>query len=85
MQFGRVHGIVLAAFGAFLLAFQALLFFTAPQRVVQGATIGSSSPRMKLANNPLPGILGGASLIAGMVIFVSRRKTDEPEAKNAVR
>ncbi|HWZ97246.1 MAG TPA: hypothetical protein VN025_05740 [Candidatus Dormibacteraeota bacterium] len=84
MQFGRIHGIALAILGALLLAFQTMLFFTTPQRVIPGAT-ESSTPKVERKTNPVPGILGVAPLAVGMVIFVTRRRADEPEAKNAVQ
>jgi len=84
MQFGRIHGIALAVFGALLLGFQIMLYVTAQQRVVPFPA-GSATPRAEQMTNPLPGILGLASLVAGVLIFVTRRKADEPEAKNAVR
>jgi hypothetical protein len=84
MQFGRMHGIVLAFLGALLLGFQTMLYVTTPQRVVPSAT-GSSTPRLEQKTNPVPGVLGLASLVAGAVIFSTRRRVDEPEAEHAVK
>jgi len=84
MQFGRIHGIALAVLGALLLGFQIMLYLTAQQRVAP-VSAGSSTPGAEQMTNPLPGILGLASLVAGVLIFVTRRRADEPEAKNAVR
>jgi hypothetical protein len=83
MQFGRFHGIVLAVLGVILLGIQAMLYMT-PKKVVVGAT-ETSTPKAEHKTNPVPGILGVASLTAGIVIFVTKRRADEPEAKNAVK
>ena len=83
MQFGKLHGVALVVLGAILLSLQALLFM-APRAVVSGAT-ETSMPNVAHKTNPVPGILGVASLIAGVAIFATRRRADEPEAKNAVK
>jgi hypothetical protein len=83
MQFGRFHGIALAVLGVILLGIQAMLYMT-PKEVVAGAT-ESSTPKVEHKTNLVPGILGIASLAAGVAIFVTKRRADEPEAKNAVK
>jgi hypothetical protein len=83
MQFGRFHGIALAVLGVILLAIQAMLYMT-PRQLVTRAT-EPSTPKVEHKTNPLPGILGLASLTAGVAIFVTKRRADEPEAKNAVK
>ena len=66
-----------------MLGIQAMLYVT-PKKVVVGAT-ESSTPKVEHKINPVPGILGLASLTAGVGIFVTKRRADEPEAKNAVK
>jgi hypothetical protein len=83
MQFGKVHGLALAILGVVLLGLQAF-FYMAPNKVISGTT-ESATPKVEHRTNPAAGILGVISLIAGVGIFVTRRKADEPEAKNAVR
>jgi hypothetical protein len=56
----------------------------APNKVISGTT-EAATPKVEHRTNPAAGILGVISLIAGVGIFVTRRKADEPEAKNAVR
>jgi LPXTG-motif cell wall-anchored protein len=42
-------------------------------------------PNAAQKTNSVSGILGVASLIAGVAVFATRRRADEPEAKNAVK
>lgn len=83
MQFGEVHRLALAILGVVLLGLQAF-FYMAPNKVISGTT-EAATPKVEHRTNPAAGILGVISLIAGVGIFVTRRKADEPEAKNAVR
>ena len=83
MQFGKLHGVALVVLGAILLGLQALLFI-APREVVSRPA-ESSMPNAAHKTNLVSGILGVASLIAGVAIFATRRRADEPEAKNAVK
>jgi hypothetical protein len=83
MQFGKIHGVALAVLGAILLGFQAMLYMT-PKQVVSGPT-ESPIPKVEHKTNPVVGILGMASLIAGVAIFATGRRADEAEAKHAVK
>jgi hypothetical protein len=83
MQFGKIHGIALAVLGAILLGIQVMFYF-APNKVVTGPT-ESSMPRKEHITNPVTGILGIVSLIAGIAIFATGRRADEPEAKQAIK
>jgi hypothetical protein len=56
----------------------------APNKVISGRT-ESATPKVERRTNPAAGILGVISLIAGVGIFVTRRKADEPEEKYAVK
>jgi hypothetical protein len=83
MQFGRIHGVALAVLGAILLSIQAMLYM-APNQVVSGPT-ESSIPKIEPKTNPVTGILGIVSLVAGVAIFATGRRADEPESKHAVK
>ena len=83
MQFGKIHGIALAVLGAILLGAQ-VMFYVTPTKVVSGPA-ESSTPKVEHKTNPVAGILGVVSLIAGVAIFVTGRPADEPEAKHAVK
>ena len=83
MQFGKIHGVALIVLGAVLLCIQAMLYL-APKEVSSGATETSIS-KTEHKTNPMAGLLGVVSLIAGIAIFSTARRADEPEAKHAVK
>ncbi len=83
MQFGKIHGVALAVLGIILLCIQ-VMFYVAPKEVNSGA-IESSITKAEHKTNPMAGILGIASLIAGIAIFSTARRADEPEAKHAIK
>ena len=83
MQFGRFHEIALIALGVMLLGLQTMLYMTTKQ-VVTGPPEFSTT-RLEHETYPVPGILGIASLMAGVAILATRRRAEEPEAKNAVK
>lgn len=83
MQFGKIHGLALAILGVVLLGLQAW-FYVAPNKVTSGVT-EAVTPKVEHRTNPAAGILGLISLIAGVGIFITRRKADEPETKYAVK
>ena len=82
MQFGRFHGISLILLALMLLGLQTMLYMTTKQ-VVTGPP-GFSTTKLERETYPVPGILGLASLMAGVAILASRRRADEPEAKTAL-
>jgi hypothetical protein len=83
MQFGKIHGVALVILGTVLLCIQAMLYFTPKE--VSGGAIETSITKTERKTNPVAGILGVVSLIAGIAIFSTARRADEPEAKHAVR
>ena len=83
MQFGRLHGLALAILGAILLGFQAMLLITTNNPT--SCATQSSTLKVEHRSIPVAGILGIVCLIAGVGIFVTRRKADEPEKKYAVK
>jgi hypothetical protein len=60
------------------------MLYMTPRQVVPGPT-ESSIPKVEHKTNPVTGILGLISLIAGAAIFATGRRADEPEAKHAVK
>jgi hypothetical protein len=83
MQFGKIHGVALVVLGVVLLCIQAMLYLT-PREVSSGA-IETSITKAEHKTNPLAGIFGAISLVAGIAIFSTARRADEPEAKHAVK
>jgi hypothetical protein len=82
MQFDRFHGISLIFLALMLLGLQTILYMTTRQ-VVTGPP-GFSTAKLEHETYPVPGILGTASLLTGVVILVTRRRAGEPKAKTAV-
>jgi hypothetical protein len=83
MQFGRVFGIALIALGIILLALQAALYFS-PNSVSPPVPPSAQSTTGRHVTS-LPGIAGAGSLATGIAVYVTRRRRDEPEPKNAVK
>ena len=83
MQFGRFHGIALITLGVMLLGLQTMLYMTTKQ-VVTGPPEFLTT-KLEHETYPVPGILGLASLMASVAILTTRRRAEEPEAKNAVK
>ena len=82
MQLGKVDGFAPIGLGAMLFGLQTMIYMT-PKQVVNDPPAFSTA---KVAHEtyPVPGILGIASLLAGVAILATRRRADEPEAKTAV-
>ena len=83
MQLGKIDGLALIVLGVMLFGLQIMIYMT-PKQVVNGPPAFSTA---KVAHEtyPVPGILGVASLMAGLAVLAARRRADEPEAKNAVK
>jgi hypothetical protein len=85
MQFGRVVGVGLAVLG-FLLIFLELGFFmnAGKPQLRRNAEQREFDPHQRYDRSRhhlpmLPGILGGAFVIGGALIFLKARKEDEPK------
>jgi hypothetical protein len=76
MQFGKIHGLALGILGVVLLGLQAW-FYVAPNKGIRGVT-EAVTPKVERRTNPGAGILVVISLIAGVGIFVTRRKQTNP-------
>lgn len=82
MQFGKICGFALIILGILLCGLQFAQYVipvkspTSPDQSITRAEQKSSS---------LPGIIGTASLVAGIALFATARRKDEPEPKHAVK
>lgn len=83
MQLGKIDGFALIGLGVMLFGLQTMIYMT-PKHVATGPP-QFSTMKLEYETYPVPGILGIASLIAGVAILATRRRTDEPEARNAVK
>jgi hypothetical protein len=84
MQFGRLHGIALIVLGLILIGLQ-LQFALSSNSGVSTEPTAVSAPTHMPHFGPWAGILGGTSLIVGIIVFKTGRRRDEPEANHAVR
>jgi hypothetical protein len=87
MQFGRIYGIALIILGVILIGVQ--LDFALGSRgnvPPRGQPSGASvQPHDVHRLGPLDGIIGTASLIAGIAVFSSARRGDQPHPSRRVR
>lgn len=83
MQLGKIHRFALIVLSVMLLVFQTVLYVT-PKQVVTSPPEFSTT-KLGHETYPVPGILGIASLMAGVAVLAARRRADEPEAKYAVK
>ncbi len=72
MLFGKIQGIALVVLGAMLLGVQLMLYMS--RKDVRNPPPGSSIQQVEHKTNPLPGIIGIVSLVAGVAIFVTVRR-----------
>ena len=87
MQFGRIHGIALIILGMILIGVQLDFALASRENVPpRGQPSGvTAQPRDEHRFGLLVGIVGTASLIAGIVVFASARRKDEPAPSRRVR
>jgi hypothetical protein len=78
MQFGRLTGAALAALGILLLSLQ-FSFFLNARTVAQPRPVESRSHQV----SAVPGILGGALLLGGIVVYFSGRGENESDPKRS--
>jgi hypothetical protein len=83
MQFGKIHGIALVVLGLFLLAVQAFMLMGPPKAGAHEPEATTKTVETK--PTLLPGIVGGISLIAGVWIFRTARRSDQPPPKDTVK
>ena len=82
MQFGRIHGIALVVLGILLLGVQGNLSVLPNHR---DAPAGSPSRTIEQKITSVPGIIGAASLVGGVALFVTARRRDQSDAKHAFK
>jgi hypothetical protein len=80
MQFGRIHGIALIILGVILIGVQLDFVLGSRESVPprgrpSGVTV---QPHDLHRLGPLAGIIGTASMIAGIGVFATARRRDEP-------
>lgn len=81
MQFGKVSGLGLIVLGILLCGLQGARYVAQ-----QGPALPDQSiTRPERKTSSLTGIVGAASLVTGIVLFISARRKDEPDQKNAVK
>ena len=82
MQFGRISGVALILLGILLCGLQFVQYVTPPK---SPAAADPSMARPEHKTSALPGIMGVASLVVGVALFVTGRRRDEPDPKHAVK
>jgi hypothetical protein len=80
VQFGRVLGSCLVLLGLILISLQGW-------RSLRSATPVETNPHMEQHsdNSYVPGMVGTAMLIAGIAVFASGRRQDEPDPRHAIK
>ena len=69
MQFGKFHAWAFIALGVLLILVQVFLAFRPRQDVISSG----QTTNVVRKNTPLPGILGGVSLVLGVGLYVANR------------
>jgi hypothetical protein len=82
MQFGKIQGIALMVLGIILLGIQAML---AVPKTPSSASTEAAPKTVETKTSIVPGIVGTISLVGGIVVFATARRTDEPPPKDAVK
>jgi hypothetical protein len=82
MQFGKIQGIALVVLGIILLGIQTALVVP---KTPSGVSTEAAPKTVESKTSLVPGIVGAISLIGGIAVFVTARRTDEPPPKDAVK
>ena len=86
MQFGRTYGIGLIALGIALCVLQFVHYMAPPKNEVSPAqTEARTVAKTEYVTSSLPGIVGAGSLVAGIALFITARRKDEPNPKYKVK
>ena len=86
MQFGRLVGAGLIVLGLILCALQFLPHLAPPNKeAVSTQTETRTAPNPEHHTTSLPGIVGAASLLAGIALFATARRKDEPPPQHQVK
>jgi hypothetical protein len=85
MHFGRTYGTGLMIPGIVLLAFQFVHYMAPPKREIGPDQTETRTVRnTQHVTSSLPGIVGAGSLVAGIALFITARRKDEPDSKYKV-
>jgi hypothetical protein len=82
VQFGRLHGVALIVLGIVLLGVQATISMTPKSAKIPAETSPTVSEHK---TTWFPGIIGTVSLLAGVGLFVTASRRDEPPSEHAVK
>jgi hypothetical protein len=82
MQFGRSYGIGLIVLGIVLCAIQFVRYSAPSKKEVSPTQVAREEDHV---TSSLPGIVGAGSLVAGIALFVTARRKDEPDLKYKVK
>jgi hypothetical protein len=86
MQFGRTCGTSLIILGIVLCIFQFVQYTAPPKKEIgPDQTEIRRAAKTQHVTSSLPGIIGAGSLVAGIALFVTARRKDEPDSKYKVK
>ena len=85
MRFGRIYGVGLIAVGLVLLVGQFIHYMTPPKEVGPTQTETRTVKTTQHLSSSWPGFIGAGSLVAGIALFVTSRRKDEPNPKYRVK
>jgi hypothetical protein len=86
MQFGRTYGIALMVLGLIMCVFQAIQYMAPPKKEAAAAqTETQTRAKTEHVTSSLPGILGAASFVVGIALFITARRKDEPDPEHKVK
>jgi hypothetical protein len=85
MQFGRTYGIALMVLGILLCAFQFVHYMAPSKGEGTEQTQTRTGGQVNRVRSSLPGIVGAGSLVAGIALFITARRRDEPDPKYKVK
>jgi hypothetical protein len=86
MQFGRIYGMGLIILGIILCVLQ-FVHYMEPHKsdVVPAQTETRTITQADRVRSSLPGIVGAGSLVAGIALFITARRKDEPNPRYKVK
>ena len=79
MQFGRYHGIALAALGLLLICLQVIIGSAKPPHATDATT------RTLEHKTIVPGVIGGGLFVVGLFFVIIARRGDKPPDERAVK
>jgi hypothetical protein len=85
MQFGKLCGLGLIVLGLILCALQFLPRLAPPNKEAVSTQTETRTATKPEHETSLPGIVGAASLLAGIALFATARRKDEPAPEHRVK